>query len=216
MKSKGLTRSDVQTMTKTARANGEELITRVQHLKAGIAQGFYEMGKCLAELFERKLHAAMGYGSFEALLDDRGLMSSMQAYKLIEVAKNFSRVDAARLGPEKAYALVRHVVRTKQDDDPAEYLLEGFPVGGRRKPIDEVTAKDIRDATRTAVSRHKGQRGESERARRDAEAVERKAHATMERRTKGDAETRLVFRRGAWRLHVELPVAMAGAALRLD
>ena len=27
---------------------------------------------------------------------------------------------------EKAYALARYVARTKQDDDPAEYLLEGI------------------------------------------------------------------------------------------
>lgn len=215
MKSKELSRGDVQVMTKAARANGEALIERVQRLKAGVAQGFYEMGRCLAELFEKKLHAALGYVSFEALLDERGIMSSMQAYKLIEVAKHFSKLDAARLGPEKAYALVRHVVRTKQEDDPAEYLLEGFPIGGRRKPIDEVTARDIREATRTAVSRHKGEHGQSERARRDAESVQRKVRAAIVKRTKGDAEVRLVFRHGAWRLRVEVPVAMAGAALRV-
>ncbi len=216
MKSKGLSRTEIVGMTKAARASGEDLVERIERLKGGVAQAFHEMGRCLAELLERKLHAALGYDSFDALLEARGLMSTMQAYKLIEVSKHFSKVDAARLGPEKAYALVRHVARTKQEDDPAEYLLEGFPIGGRRRPIDQVTARDIREATRTAVSRHKGELGESERARRDAESMQRKVRAAMVKRTKGDAEVRLVFRRGAWRLQVDFPVAMGGSALRLD
>ena len=147
------------------------------------------------------------------MLEGRGLMSVVQAAKLIEVSTHFSKNDASRLGPEKAYALARHVARTKQKDDPAEYLLQGFPIGGRRRPIDEVTIRDIREATRTAVSRQKGERGESERAKRDAESIRRKVHAAITKRVGDRVEVRVSFRRGGWRINVELPAELAESAL---
>jgi hypothetical protein len=213
MASKELNRVEVQELTKAARANAEALIDRVERLKAGVAQAFYEIGRCLGELLDKKLHLSLGFISFETMLEGRGLMSGMQAYKLIEVSRQFSKRDAARLGPEKAYALVRHVARTKQKDDAAEYLLEGFPIGGRRRPIDEVTVRDILAATRTAVSRQHGERGESERARKDAESIRRKVHAALVKRVGDRAEVKVYFRRGGWRLVVELPAELAESAL---
>jgi hypothetical protein len=213
MASKELSRVEVQEMTKVARVAAEALIERIERLKLGVAQAFYEMGRCLGELLEKKLHLSLGFVSFEAMLDERGLMSAMQAFKLIEVSRQFSKREAARLGPEKAYALVRHVARTKEKDDPAEYLLAGFPVGGRRRPIDEVTVREILAATRTAVSRQHGERGESERARRDAESIRKKVHAALAKRTDDQAEVRVYFRRGGWRLVVELPAELAESAL---
>lgn len=207
------TRAEVHTMTKAARATAEELIAHIERSKVGVAQAFHEIGRCLGEILERKLYAVLGYASFEVMLEERKLMSAVQASKLIEVAKQFSKRDATRLGPEKAYALVRHVARTKQKDDPAEYLLAGFPVGGRRRPIDDVTVREILHATRTAVSRQSGEHGESERARRDAEATKRKVLTALAKRTGGEAEVRIFFRRGAWRLVVELPAARAESAL---
>ncbi|MEO6420737.1 MAG: hypothetical protein ABIP39_15100 [Polyangiaceae bacterium] len=213
MASKALTRVEVRGLSKASRANAEDLIARVERCKVGVAQAFHEMGRCLGELLEKKLYASLGYPSFEAMLEGRGLMGQSQAAKLIEVSTLFSKRDAARLGPEKAYALARHVARTKQKDDPGEYLLEGFPVGGRRRPIDEVTVREIVDATRTAVSRQHGERGESERARRDAESTRRKVHAAITKRAGGDADVRVAFRRGGWRLVVDLPLELAESAL---
>jgi hypothetical protein len=213
MSFKELTRVEVQTLAKASRASAEELIARIERGKTGVAQAFYEMGRCLSELLDKKLYAALGFSSFEAMLEGRGLMGPSQAAKLIEVSSLFTKRDAARLGPEKAYALARHVARTKQKDDPAEYLLEGFPVGGRRRPINEVTVREIFDATRTAVSRQHGERGESERAKRDAESTRRKVHAALAKRSTGKVEVRVQFRRGSWRLVVELPVELAESAL---
>lgn len=212
MTSKELTRADVQGMTKAGRVAAEDLIERIERNKVGVAQAFHEIGRCLGDLLEKKLYAPLGYASFEAMLAGRGLMSAVQAAKLIEVSKSFSKRDAARLGPEKAYALARHVARTKQKDDPAEYLLAGFPVGGRRRPIDEVTVREILDATRTAVSRQQGERGASERAKRDAESTQRKVQAAIAKRTGGQGEVRVFFRRGGWRITVELPAELAESA----
>lgn len=213
MRAKELTRVEVQGLAKASRISAEELITRIERGKVGVAQAFHDIGRCLRELLDKKLYAALGFASFEAMLEGRALMGPTQAAKLIEVSSLFSKRDAVRLGPEKAYALARHVVRTKQKDDPAEYLLAGFPVGGRRRPIDEVTVREIFDATRTAVSRQHGERGESERAKRDAESIRRKVHAALSKRSGREVDVRVHFRRGGWRLVVELPVELAESAL---
>ncbi len=213
MASKVIKRLQIQALKTAAEVSADALVARVEALKLGVAQSFHEMGRCLGEILERKLHLSLGYTSFEEMLAARGLMSPMQASKLIEVSRQFSKRDAVRLGPEKAYALVRHVARTKQKDDPAEYLVEGFPVGGRRRPIDEVTVREIVDATRTAVSRQHGEHGESERARRDAESTHKKVRAALTKRTGGEAEVSVHFRHGAWRVVVDLPAELAESAL---
>ncbi|HEY1954790.1 MAG TPA: hypothetical protein VGH28_04245 [Polyangiaceae bacterium] len=202
-------------LAKTSRARANELLAFVERRKREITRAFYELGVALRELHEKKLWAALGYASFDAMLSEREAMSGFQARKLIEVVTTFDRDVAARLGAEKAYALARYVDRTKQDDDPAEYLLEGFPVGGRRKGIDEVTVRDILRETQFVVARQKGGHGENERARRDAESVARHVRAKLGERTEHAAEVALVFKRGAWRLRVELPVEMADRALRV-
>jgi len=204
-----------QTLAKSARARANELLAFIERRKREIARAFYELGVALRELHEKRLWAPLGYESFDGMLEDREVMSGFQARKLIEVVKSFDREVAARLGAEKAYALARYVDRTKEPDDPTKYVHEGFPVaGGRRRDIDEVTVRDILKTTQLVVSRQKGGHGDSERARRDAESVARHVRARMGERTEHSAEVGLVFKRGAWRLRVELPVEMADRALR--
>ena len=199
-------------LARTAKAHANELIDAIGRRKDEIARAFYDIGRSLAELHEKKLYAVLGYASFDEMLAARGLMSAQYARRLIQVARSFDREAAQRLGAEKAYALVRYVARTKETDDPAEYLLEGFPVAGRkRRPIDEVGVRDIQAATRMVVSRQKGEHGASERARRDAAAVARALHAKLARRTDGEVEVRHVFRRGSWWVEVALPAEMASA-----
>lgn len=202
-------------VAKNARTRASQLLAFVERRKREIARAFYEVGASLRELNEKKLYASLGYASFDAMLADREVMSGFQARKLIEVVRTFDRDVAARLGAEKAYALARYVDRTKEVDDPAKYVRAGFPLGGHRKPIDVVTVRDITRATQVAVRRQKGQHGESERARLDAESVARRARATLGKRTDHMCEAAVVFRRGSWWLRVTLPVATAGHALRL-
>ncbi len=203
-----------QSLAKSSRVRANELLSFVERRKREITRAFYELGVALRELHEKKLYGSLGYASFDAMLADREVMSGFQARKLIEVVRTFDRDVATRIGAEKAYALARYVDRTKESDDPSEYVLEGFPVGGRRKGIDDVTVREILRATQVAVLRQKGGHGESERARRDAEAVARHVRAKLGERTDHAADVGLVFKRGAWRLRVELPVDMADHALR--
>ena len=202
-------------LTKSAKTRANELLAFIDRRKREITRAFYELGAALRELHEKRLWASLGYESFDAMLADREVMSGFQARKLIEVVRSFDRDVAARLGAEKAYALARYVDRTKEADDPAEYVLEGFPVGGHRKAIDEVTVREILRATQVAVLRQKGGHGESERARRDAESTARRVRGRLADKTEHSSEVGLVFRKGSWRLRVELPVEMADRVLRV-
>lgn len=202
-------------LDKTSRTRGNALLATIERHKREISRTFYELGKALRELHEKKLWAALGYASFDAMLSEREVMSGFQARKLIEVVTSFDIDVAQRLGAEKAYALARYVDRTKQADDPSEYVLEGFPLGGHRKPIDAVTVRDITNATQIAVRKQRGQHGESERARREAETVARHVRGKLSTRTEHASEVALVFKKGAWRLRVEVPVEMAERVMRL-
>jgi hypothetical protein len=199
-------------LARAARSRAESVLSRIQTRKDDIARAFYDVGSDLAELRDKRLYGSLGYATFDAMLEDRGVMSPQYARRLIQVVKAFDRDQAKRLGPEKAYALARYVARTAQDDDPAEYIAEGFPVpGGRRRPIDEVSVRDIANATRLAVFRQKGGHGVSERARRDAASAAKHVAARLRPRTDAQAEVRHVFRKGSWWLEVLVPAEMASA-----
>ena len=197
------------TLAKTSRSRAEALLRRVHGRRADIARAFYDIGSSLRELNDKKLYAALGYATLEAMLEARELMSAQYARRLIEVVRNFDREQARRLGPEKAYALARYAARTKQVDDPAEYIAEGFPVGGRRRAIDDVTVNQIHTATRLAVLRQHGGHSESERARRDAETAAHTMTRKLHARTDGQGEVRHVFHKGSWWLEIALPAEMA-------
>ncbi len=199
----------VTALAKQARTHARDLLGRIAARKDDIARAFYDIGTALRELHEKKLHGALGYDSFDAMLAAEGLMSGQYARRLIQVAASFDRDQARRLGAEKAYALVRYCARTKQDDDPVQYLMEGFPVsGGKRRPIDEVAVREIAETTRIAVLRQKGEHSASESARRDAAAAARKLHAKLKTRMNGELTVKHTFRRGHWWLELVIPAEM--------
>ncbi len=201
-------------LAKSSRAHAEQLVDEVAQLKMVIASSFYEMGRALGEILDQKLYGVLGYRSFEELLDARELLSARQARKFIDVAKAFERGPAVQIGPEKAYALIRYCARTEKNDDPSLMVKQGFPVAGRRKPIDVVTVRDIESATRTAVYRHGTNAEASERARRDVEAERRAILVALHKRGADDAVVSTKLTRGAWRIVVDVPAARARAVLR--
>ena len=200
-------------LAKDARVRADFLLAIIDRKKAQVARAFYDLGSALRELNDKKLYGILGYPTFDAMLADREVMSAAQARKLIEVVRRFDREMAQRLGAEKAYALARYVTRTKQDDDVAEFVAEGFPLGGRRKSIDEVSVRQITHATQLAVLKQKGQHGENERARQAAESAARKVQASLRKKTDEQATAAVVYRRGSWWLRVLVPAEMAEAAL---
>jgi len=200
-------------LSKTARARAEVLLGRIEQEKLRATQAFYDIGGALRQLLEEKLYAALGHASFEELLDARNVIDVSQAKKLIEVHRKFSREHALGLGAEKAYALARYAARTKAEDTPEDFVAKGFPIGGKRRPVSEVSVRAVLEATRTAVARQTGSRGASERARKDAETEVLFAKKLLHQHDV-EGTVALAFRRGSWHLRLEVPAHRARAILR--
>ncbi|HSQ64280.1 MAG TPA: hypothetical protein VLM85_13730 [Polyangiaceae bacterium] len=83
--------------------------------------------------------------------------------------------------------------------------------GGKRRPIDEVGAREIAAATRMVVLRQKGEHSASERARGDAARAARAVQAKLRARTDAQAEVRHVFRKSSGWLEVLVPAEMSAA-----
>lgn len=64
--------------TKT-KARAEALVVEK---KQEMAILFYEIGDALHALLEEKLYASLGYDSFDELIEDRGLMSSLDVMRI--------------------------------------------------------------------------------------------------------------------------------------
>jgi hypothetical protein len=195
-----------------ARAQGE--LERVRMLKMRITVSFYEMGEALGRILDDKLYVALGYASFVDLLHGENLLGPTQAKKLIAVRKSFDRDQALRVGPERAYALTRYVARTKTAASPSELVEKGFPLAGRRTPVEQMPVRKIDEAGRAFVERRRGPDGESARARADAESERR--HCLAELRARG-VDGAIVHKRrtkNKWTLVIVVPAEQARGALR--
>jgi hypothetical protein len=200
-------------LAKPSKARAESLLQSIENRKREIGRAFYDLGTALRELHEKKLYGSLGYDSFDAMLQSRGVMSPAQARKLVEVVRSFERDTAERLGAEKAYALARYVARTKQDDDVDELVAEGFPLGGRRKSIDAVTVRQIAHATQVAVLKQKGEYGENARAKERAETIARRLSGKLHKKTDGAADVVVVYRHGSWWIKLQIPAEMADSVI---
>lgn len=196
-----------------ARALGE--LERVHALKVRITASFYEMGEALGRILDEKLYLALGYASFVDLLQGESLLGATQAKKLIAVRKSFDRAQAMRVGPERAYALTRYVARTGSTASPSELVTKGFPLGGRRTPIEQVPVRRIDEAGRAAVERKTGPAGESARARADAETERRVCLTELRARGVDGAVVHKRRSRNKWSLVIVVPAEQARGALRL-
>jgi hypothetical protein len=155
--------ADAKLATEANRRRAEALLELIARRMSRIAEDFYEIGKALRELFDKKLYVALGYGSFEELLSARELMSATQARKLIQVVSRVPLGTALKLGPEKAFALAKYTDATPEPDTPAFLLESGARVGG--KLVEEASLRDIDTATRA-------KRKKSGSSPRDAKTIE--------------------------------------------
>ncbi|MBI5494469.1 MAG: hypothetical protein HY904_05535 [Deltaproteobacteria bacterium] len=158
------------------RAHAEELLLHVQRNMGLITDAFFEIGTALTELNNNRLYTALGYRSFEQMLERRRLMSQAQANKLIAVATLVPREAAVKLGPEKSYALTRLAQVSKAPGGLAA-LLESGKVRGRS--LESVTVRELSDLTRELrgerITRASQARVQARRAARAAQAALRKA-----------------------------------------
>src|SRR5262245_35012477 len=70
--------------------SAEALVRRVVGLRFDVAERFYDMGRALAELSRpERYKGELGFATFEALLEARGLPNRLWASKLIAVASTY-------------------------------------------------------------------------------------------------------------------------------
>ncbi len=187
----------------------EELLAEIQRKKDLVAESFVDIGEALLELDKKKLWAALGYDSLSRLLSARKVMGRSQAFKLMAVVRTLPRRQALALGPEKAYALIRYAHASPTLERPTDVLAQGIVIDGRRKAIDELTARDIvRQAQQTADT--KASRNDPERK------AAHKAAATVQKmlaKRGVNATVELVRVSGAWLLDVRAPAEELARAL---
>lgn len=193
----------------TARQRAEGLVVEVQKRRQRIADDYYELGVALRKLSHPRMYRALGYASFEELLDGRRLGSRMQALKLTEVAGAFTKAQALALGVEKAYALVRYVEATPAADVARELAARNARIGDVR--ISAMSVSELRAATKRARSRGQADLdpAAARRARREATRVQRALRA----RGLKAAKVRASAHGTRWVLQVEVPVEDADELL---
>jgi hypothetical protein len=135
----------------TSRA--EALLAEIHQKKQLVAETFIDIGLALVELDRKKLWSVLGYSSLSHMLRARGVMGRSQAWKLMAVVRSLPRRDALALGPEKAYALIRYASTPAVNERPSDIVARGLVVRGRRRPIADVTARELVQKARRASKR---------------------------------------------------------------
>ena len=199
----------ISALASVAVRRAEELLSEIQRKKDLVAESFVDIGEALLELDKKKLWAALGYGSLTQLLTARNVMGRSQAFKLMAVVRTLPRRQALALGPEKAYALIRYAHASSTLERPTDVLSHGIVIDGKRKPIDELTARDIvRQAQQTADTKATRKDPERKAALKAVTTVQkalskRGIHATVS----------LVRVSGAWLVDVRAPAEALAHAL---
>jgi hypothetical protein len=152
-----------------------KLIADIRQQLGRVARTFWELGRALKTMRDKKLHGALGYASFEAMVDGEKLGSDTLAYKLITVVENVPKREAVRLGYEKAAALVSYVKATPEEDSAAELARSDALIGGKRlskSSVREVEAHKQAVKAKAAASKPKTA-AEVARAKADAALLKR-------------------------------------------
>ncbi len=190
------------------KARAEELIRLIERRKDTIVESFYDIGEALREILRNKYYVAVGYASFDELLDKRGLMSRAQAAKLIEVVSSFSRSEALALGSEKAYGLARLADATPEQDTGSQLAEQVIDVGGRKTKGKDASTRELAQAAREARARSRGPVKVSA-EERAAKSAAKRAQAALRRGGLKKALVEALRASGAWALRAELGVNAA-------
>lgn len=174
------TASDAKRATNANKRRAQSLLDLIARRAARMTEDFYEVGKALRELLEKKLYVALGFTSFEAMLDARSVIGATQARKLIQVVSRMPLKTALELGLERAFATVKLTDATPQPDTPELLLEQGFTVGG--KPLAEVTRRAIEEETKKVRKTAAAKSGKVDPAQREAESVAKRGSSWLKTR----------------------------------
>lgn len=194
------------------RRRAEGLLDLIARRKDRIAEDFYEIGKALRELQQKKLYLALGHASFSEMLDERKTMSLSSAKKLIEVVSKVPLEQAIALGPEKAYALARYAAATPQLDTPASLLEIGAEIDGKK--VAEASLRDLAQAAKKARAKTKPVRAANPEEAAAAQAGREVSAWLRAHRVRG---ARVDAKRGAkgYRITIDLPVTSSAALVSI-
>jgi hypothetical protein len=170
--------ADTKKQLAANKRRGTALLALIARRKDRITEDFYDIGEALRELLDSKLYAAMGYASFEAMLEARKLMSSTQAFKLVRLVESIPRDEALRLGQEKAYALVTYTAATPEEDVPAALVRKNAKIDG--KPLLELSKRELQDAAKAAKEAKPSTPAARERQKLER-TLEKKARALLKK-----------------------------------
>ncbi len=172
--------ADAKKQLATNKRRGQSLLALIERRKDRITEDFYDIGEALRELLNNKLYVAMGFDTFEQLLDARKVMSRAQAAKLIRLVDSIPRDEALRLGQEKSYALVTYTAATPEEDVPAALVRRNAKIDG--KPLSQLSKRDLQDAAKAARANVVKPLTPAAKARQNAEKLlDKKAKALMKK-----------------------------------
>lgn len=136
----------------------EELLSVIGRRKQQISEAFYEIGLALRELQKRKLHVALGFSSFAAMLQARDVMSAAQAFKLIKLVASVPREQALAMGQREG---VRP--RALRGGDPRGRHTPDSPRDGhasRRQRLADASVREL-DAALKGMSSARKKKGKA-------------------------------------------------------
>jgi len=197
--------------TQDDRAEAERLVEHVYELRSDVNANFYRMGIALRDLRKPERYRSLGYKSFHDLLEERKLMTRMQASKLVKVVDAFPEQVARAHGVEKSCEILRLAAHMRIT--PAQLLRQNPRLtldDGSATRLDVIKATDlvaVVNALRGTTK--KGDKGRAERATRAL--AQSLAHAGID-----PERVRTIKRRsGAYLVRIELPPAEAEELLAL-
>ncbi len=197
---------ETKKISAAATARAEDLLAEISRRKQRIAEDFYDIGLALLEIQKKKLHAALGYVSFAALLQERNVLGLSQAHKLIRLVTTVPREQALAIGQEKAIALVDYARATPDLDTPGTLVAGGALPRGKR--IAEASVRELQAAT--SALRKKAGKARAASPERVAAGREAAAMQTwLRKRGAKKATATIVKKDGALWIRMELPVESA-------
>lgn len=153
------------------RAHAEALTASVLQDLQTAKQTFFSIGEKLHEMQTKRLYDTLGYPDFRTYINDRFDVAAAQAYKMIQVVRNFVRADAEKLGVERAVKLIRYAKLARVD--PGLLVREDRLVG--EKPVSATTIQDVARAIgdlRKAMRQRTSRTGHARARRREDQAIE--------------------------------------------
>ena len=122
---------------------------QILKLKEDIAVSFWDLGQRLLRVRDRVLYTHDGFVSFEQYLSKGVSIPRTTAYRVMDLARNFSRVLARKHGQSKLVASIELSKATPEQDRPIDVLAYQIEVRGpdgkmQFKPFKDVTGQEIK------------------------------------------------------------------------